>query len=210
MGKHAGAAGITAFWAKIKATFGASVSVSGATISLKNKADTPVILSQATIPDATTSVAGVMSAADKVKIDGVAVGANKTVVDATLSATSTNPVQNKAVNDALSGKLSTGGNAASATKLATARNIVLSGDVTGSASFDGTANAALAATLTEMTASDVNAVCTPPLGSVEALSEVTPVGILIHAADDLNPALLYGGTWTVKSIVGSKQWKRVA
>lgn len=41
---------------------------------------------------------------------------------------------------ALAGKLSTTGNAASATKLATARTIALAGDVTGSVTFDGTAN----------------------------------------------------------------------
>lgn len=39
------------------------------------------------------------------------------------------------------------GLAASATKLATARNISVTGDVSGSASFDGTANAAITATL---------------------------------------------------------------
>ena len=39
------------------------------------------------------------------------------------------------------------GNAASATKLATARAIALSGDVTGSASFNGTANATITATV---------------------------------------------------------------
>lgn len=38
------------------------------------------------------------------------------------------------------------GNAASATKLATSRNIALSGDFTGSASFNGTANATISAT----------------------------------------------------------------
>lgn len=39
------------------------------------------------------------------KLDGIETGANKTVVDADLSATSTNPVQNKAVYAALSDKL---------------------------------------------------------------------------------------------------------
>lgn len=39
------------------------------------------------------------------KLNGIATGANKTTVDAALSGTSTNPVQNKAVNTALAGKL---------------------------------------------------------------------------------------------------------
>lgn len=54
---------------------------------------------------ATTTTDGLMSAADKTKLNGIATGANKTTVDAALSGTSTNPVQNKAVNTALAGKL---------------------------------------------------------------------------------------------------------
>jgi phage-related tail fiber protein len=42
---------------------------------------------------------------------------------------------------------SVSGNAGTATKLATARNIAVSGDATGSASFDGSSNATIAATL---------------------------------------------------------------
>ena len=38
-----------------------------------------------------------MSSGDKSKLDGIASGANKTIVDSSLSASSTNPVQNKAV-----------------------------------------------------------------------------------------------------------------
>ena len=46
---------------------------------------------------ASSSGNGLMSSADKVKLDGVATGANKTVVDSAMSTTSTNPVQNKTV-----------------------------------------------------------------------------------------------------------------
>ena len=53
---------------------------------------------------ATTNSAGFMSANDKVKLDGVAAGANKTIVDSTLSSTSVNAIQNKAVKTALDGK----------------------------------------------------------------------------------------------------------
>ena len=56
-----------------------------------------------------TTTNGLMSVADKKKLDGIAVGANKTTVDSALSSTSTNPVQNKVVNDALKGKFSTSG-----------------------------------------------------------------------------------------------------
>ena len=41
---------------------------------------------------------------EKSKLDGIATGANKTIVDSALSSTSTNPVQNKVINNALSGK----------------------------------------------------------------------------------------------------------
>ena len=41
---------------------------------------------------ATENVSGLMSAADKKKLDGIATGANKTIVDTTLSDSSTNPV----------------------------------------------------------------------------------------------------------------------
>lgn len=41
------------------------------------------------------------------KLNGIAAGANKTVIDSELSATSTNPVQNKVINTALSGKVPT-------------------------------------------------------------------------------------------------------
>ena len=56
---------------------------------------------------ASTSIAGLMSASDKTKLDGIDTGANKTIVDSALSSTSTNPVQNKVVNTALAGKSDT-------------------------------------------------------------------------------------------------------
>ncbi len=54
---------------------------------------------------ATTTADGLMSAADKTKLNGIAEGANKTTVDTALSATSTNPVQNKIINSALGNKV---------------------------------------------------------------------------------------------------------
>lgn len=56
---------------------------------------------------ATQSVSGLMSAADKKKLDGIAKGATKITVDTALSNTSTNPVQNKVIHSALSGKAGT-------------------------------------------------------------------------------------------------------
>lgn len=53
---------------------------------------------------ASSSANGFLSKEDKSKLDGIATEANKTVVDSSLSGSSTNPVQNKVVNSALSGK----------------------------------------------------------------------------------------------------------
>lgn len=46
---------------------------------------------------------------EKNKLAGIAEGANKTIVDSSLSSSSTNPVQNKVVQSALSGKLDKSG-----------------------------------------------------------------------------------------------------
>jgi|GEM_PF-1209411 len=53
---------------------------------------------------ATAKADGLMSASDKSKLDGIESGANKTIVDAALDASSTNSVQNKAVKAALDNK----------------------------------------------------------------------------------------------------------
>ena len=56
---------------------------------------------------ATQSVSGLMSAADKEKLDGIATGATKITVDTTLSSSSTNPVQNKVIKTELDKKAGT-------------------------------------------------------------------------------------------------------
>lgn len=53
---------------------------------------------------ASSSANGFLSKEDKSKLDGIATEANKTVVDSSLSSSSTNPVQNKIVTNALNGK----------------------------------------------------------------------------------------------------------
>ena len=76
---------------------------------VQNKAVKTALDGKAGTAEATTGAAGLMSAADKVKLDGVEDGATKTIVDDAMSDTSTNPVQNKAVKAALDSKLSTQG-----------------------------------------------------------------------------------------------------
>lgn len=107
MGKYMGEAGAQALWNKSKTSFGASLKAEGAKVTLLNKAATPAELASATIGNATQAAAGAMSADDKKKLDGIATGATKVTVDSSLSDTSANPVQNKAVNAALGGKAAT-------------------------------------------------------------------------------------------------------
>lgn len=47
---------------------------------------------------------GLLESADKVKLDGIETGANKTIVDSVLSDTSKNPVENNVINNALNSK----------------------------------------------------------------------------------------------------------
>lgn len=83
---------------------------SGSTITLRGSDGSTfnVTDSNTVYGNATASAAGLMSAADKAKLDGVAAGSNYVTVDAELSTTSTNPVQNKVIKSALDGKSNTG------------------------------------------------------------------------------------------------------
>lgn len=67
------------------------------TAAIMNKTVTAALNAKAGTAAATASANGLMSAADKVKLDGVEDGATKTIVDDAMSDTSTNPVQNKVV-----------------------------------------------------------------------------------------------------------------
>lgn len=79
---------------------------------------------------ATTSANGLMSSTDKSKLNGIESGANKTVVDSALSSTSTNPLQNKVVNQAIYNQSVNLGNQISAKqdKLTAGTGITISGN----------------------------------------------------------------------------------
>lgn len=83
---------------------------SGSTITLRGSDGSTfnVTDSNTVYGNATASAAGLMSAADKAKLDSVAAGSNHVTVDAELSTTSMNPVQNKVIKSALDGKSNTG------------------------------------------------------------------------------------------------------
>jgi hypothetical protein len=82
---------------------GNTITLSGSDGSTFNVTDSNTVYG-----NATASAAGLMSAADKAKLDGVSAGSNYVAVDAELSTTSTNPVQNKVIKSALDGKSNTG------------------------------------------------------------------------------------------------------
>ena len=72
-------------------------------VYLKTEIDTK-LNTKAGLDTATTSNNGLMSKSDKSKLDGVETGATKTIIDTSLSSSSTNPVQNKIINTALNNK----------------------------------------------------------------------------------------------------------
>lgn len=128
---------------------------------------------------ASTSTAGLMSASDKTKLDGIAAGANKIIVDSTLSSTSTNPVQNKVVNTALDKKLSRSG-----------------GTMTGALTTKGiklTSGTDYGATLPSNPAA--NQLFFQTVGTNFVLDNVYPIGSIYMNVNSTNPETLFGGTW---------------
>lgn len=128
---------------------------------------------------ASTSTAGLMSASDKTKLNGIATGANKTTVDSALSSTSTNPVQNKVINTELGKKLSRSG-----------------GTMTGALTTKGiklTSGTDYGTTLPSNPAT--NQLFFQTVGSNFVLDNVYPVGSIYMNVNNTNPGTLFGGTW---------------
>lgn len=128
---------------------------------------------------ASTSTTGLMSASDKTKLDGIDTGANKTIVDSALSASSTNPVQNKVINTELGKKLSTSG-----------------GTMTGALTTKGiklTSGTDYGTTLPSSPAT--NQLFFQTIGSNFVLDNVYPVGSIYMSVNASNPGTLFGGTW---------------
>lgn len=103
---------------------------------------------------AVADITGLQSALDGKQAAGTYALATHTHVSADITDATSASNADKIVKRDSSGNFSAGtitaalaGNAATATKLATARTLSLSGAVTGSATFDGSANAAIATTL---------------------------------------------------------------
>jgi hypothetical protein len=90
---------ITDFPKSMPANGGNSTTVNGHSVN----SDVPAgaKFTDTTYSVATASSNGLMTAADKAKLDGIATGANKTVVDNALSQVSANPVANSAITKRL-------------------------------------------------------------------------------------------------------------
>ena len=128
---------------------------------------------------ASTSTAGLMSASDKTKLDGIDTGANKTIVDSGLSSSSTNPVQNKVINTELGKKLNLSG-----------------GTMTGALTTKGiklTSGTDYGTTLPSSPAT--NQLFFQTIGSNFVLDNVYPVGSIYMNVNSTNPGTLFGGTW---------------
>ena len=76
-----------------------------------------------TYAEVTTSVPGLMSIADKQKLDSVESEANKTIVDSVFSSTSTNPVQNKVISSAITNLQTLMGDVAVSTQIKNAIDV---------------------------------------------------------------------------------------
>lgn len=128
---------------------------------------------------ASTSTAGLMSASDKTKLDEIATGANKTIVDSALSTTSANPVQNKIVSTELGKKLPLSG-----------------GTMTGALTTKGiklTSGTDYGATLPSSPATNQLFFQTAETNFV--LDNVYPIGSIYMNVNSTNPGTLFGGTW---------------
>lgn len=121
---------------------------------------TQMKLTDTTYSVATTSTNGLMSSTMVTKLNGIATGATKN------SASDTTPKANGTASVGTETDYARGdhvhplqktvsGNAGTATKLQTARTITLSGAVTGSTTFDGSANKTITTTLSNIDASKI-------------------------------------------------------
>lgn len=152
---------------------------------------------------ATQSVSGLMSAADKKKLDGIAAGANKTIVDTSVSSTSTNPVQNKVIKTELDKKAGIAVATTSANGLMSAADKTkLDGIATGATKI--TVDTALSSTSTNPVQ---NKVINSALGNKLDKSDkntiidmIYPVGSIYMSVNKTSPGTLFGGTW--KQIAG--------
>ncbi len=173
---------------------------------------------------ASTSTAGLMSASDKTKLNGIATGANKTIVDSALSSSSTNPVQNKIVNAELEKKLPLSGGVltgnltiskkanpflciwqgtdeAGYVQINRINNVLQMGMGFGPSkniAVTETGGLKLSSAMYGPTLPDnlvADQVFFQTAGSNFVLDNVYPIGAVYMSMNSTNPGTLFGGTW---------------
>lgn len=90
--------GLQYFKGKLDAIYAASLSASGLTFTLKSKSGATLATATGSVPNATTTAAGLMSSTDKAKLDGVAAGAQVNVLEAVKVNGTALTITSKAVN----------------------------------------------------------------------------------------------------------------
>lgn len=157
-----------------------------------------------TIPSAvaTQTSAGLMSAADKKALDAAPStyqpAGNYQPAGDYAAASHTHAaadVSSGVLPVARGGTGNASGNAATATRLRDARTVTLTGAVTGSASFDGSA--------------DVTITCEGQ-GAAAGFLAAHPVGSVYASTSSVSPAGTYGGTWERVPSLGAFKWERKA
>lgn len=76
---------------------------------VQNKVITSALTKKAGTAVATQSINGLMSAADKKKLDGIAAGATKVAIDSTVSGSSNNPIANRVIKQYVDDKVAAAG-----------------------------------------------------------------------------------------------------
>lgn len=106
-----GDTGLAELWALIKFNFANKIGVSPAstTVGVQLKNNAGIVLQTGTLPAATAGAAGVMTAADKTKLDGIAVGATAVTVDSAVTAAGTNPVSGAGISTAIQSAIANAG-----------------------------------------------------------------------------------------------------
>ena len=151
--------------------------VSGVDNVVKNDITALGIPSQdTTYSNATTSLDGLLSSEDKTKLDGIATGATRVLVDSSITERSSNPVRSSAIYSALAGKVPTS---------RTVNGKALSGNIT-------------------LTANDVKAIPSSSKGANNGVAELdssgkVPSSQLPSYVDDVIEGYLSGGKFYKES-----------
>ena len=184
-----------------------------------------------TVPSstATPGAKGLMSAADKAKLDGIEAGANHTDVDEAISAASANPVQNKAVSAALDEKSPLGhghqisdvegldGSLAGKSPVGHTHPYAGSDEPGGAAGSAKKLETARTITFTgavtgsfPFDGSDDVSVTLQGDSEAEGFLAAHPVGSICSNTTGVNPGSQFGGTWKSVPSMGAYKWERTA